>query len=222
MYHQLQVNPVSCGEFCSASSVQRTDYDVDNYRVVSQFLVQNQPLPNNAREYIKQSFSIYCEPKCHSLPMADYFEIGTAKIVSAKLKKLFESAGVRSEYIPIKTLNEFNNSFGDYFLAHFQPIIDCLDHMKSNFRWVERKSGKRPTSLKLLQIDESKVAGDPALFRVKYFENRVIVNDNLAKMINSSDLKGILILALPVEEFDAPKLIHQLELDCAKKEKNKI
>ncbi|MEW8624450.1 MAG: DUF1629 domain-containing protein [Candidatus Thiodiazotropha sp.] len=221
MYFQLQINPVSCGEFCGASSVQRTDYDVDNYRAISQLLVKNQPLTASSIEYIKQYFCIYCEPKCQSLPMADYYELGTAKIVSEKLKGIFQTAGVAGEYIPIKTLDEFHNDSGGFYLAHFQPIIDCFDYERSQFTWVERKAGKRPSKLKLLEINESVIADSLPLFRIKYFENMVIVKDSLAEAINSSDIRGVLFLPLPVEEFDSSKLIHQLELDCSKKENHR-
>lgn len=219
MLYQLNINPVSCGKYCSASSVHRTDYDVDNDRAITHLLVKNQPLSLSVIEYIKQFFCIYSEPKCQSLPMADYYALGTAKIVSKKLKEIFEAAGVEGEYVPIKSLDELNNDFGEFYLAHFHVILDCLDYEKSQFKWAERKSGKRPTSLKLLEIDQSKITDNPPLFRVKYFENRVIVNDDIVAAIKNSDICGVLFLPLPVNEFDSAKLIRQLEIDCAQKEK---
>lgn len=219
MYYQLHVNPVSCGDFCNAFSVHRTDYDVDNYRAISQLLVKDQPLTDSAVEYIKQFFSIYCDPKCQSLPMADYYEIGTAKIISEKLKNMLLAIGVNCQYVPITTLDDSNNNYGTFYLAHFRPILDCFDYDKSQYTLVERKSGKRPTSLKLLEINNSIIKKDSSLFRIKYFENRIIVNDSIYDLINNSDIRGILFLPLPVHEFDSAKLIRQLEIDCSKKDK---
>ncbi|MCG8581699.1 MAG: hypothetical protein MI866_17375 [Bacteroidales bacterium] len=219
MLYQLKINPVSCGKYCSASSVNRTDYDVDNERAIERLLVNKEPLSLSATEYIKQYFCIYSEPKCQSLPMADYYDFGIAKIVSKKLKEIFELACVEGEYVPIKTLDDLNNEFGEFYLAHFHAIIDCLDYEKSQFRWVERKSGRRPTSLKLLEINQSKITDNPPLFRVKYFENKVIVNEDMMAAIKNSDICGILFVPLPVNEFDSAKLIRQLEIDCAQKEK---
>lgn len=212
MFYQLHVNPVGCGEFCSASSVHRTEYDVDNYRAISQLLVRDRSLPASAVEYIKKSFSLYCEPACQSIPMADFYKLGVAKIVSEKLKDIFQQIGVIAEYIPIKVLDDFNKNTGAYYLVHFKHIFDCFDYENSNYKLVERKSGKRPTSLKLLEIDESKVPDNSCLFRVKYFENRILVRESVVHTLSNSDIRGILYLPLPVDEFDSTKLIHQLEL----------
>jgi hypothetical protein len=219
MFYQLQVNPVSCGEFCSASSVKRTEYDVDDYRAISQCLVRDQSLSKTAIKYIQQSFSIYCEATCQSLPMADFYELGTAKIVSKKLKDIFGQIGVNAEYVSINIINRLNDDVGNYYLAHFKNIYDCFDYERSKYKLVERKSGKRPTSLKFLEIDQSKVNDNSQLFRVKYFENRILVPESLVSTLNNFNLRGILYLPLPVDEFDSTKLIHQLELDCSKEGK---
>jgi hypothetical protein len=215
----MQTNPVSCGEFCNEFSIHRADYDIDNDRVLAELLFSDQPLSAATKKYIKQSYSIWAEPKCHDLPMADYYEISTEKIISDKLKGLFELLGVKGEYVPIKTLNNTNKSLGAYYLAHFYPIIDCFDYERSEYKWVERKSGRFPRKLKLLVLDESKVTEDSPLFRIKHFEEKIIVEDRLKVAIEEANVKGVLFLPLPVQEFDATKLIRQYEKDCSNRKK---
>lgn len=89
--------------------------------------------------------------------LVDYFRVGLLKIVSSKLKMVFESAGAELEYFPVTVLYHNEPTSSQYFVANPLKRIKAID--KDNSKVVLDEEIGDALSVQKLVIDESKFDG---------------------------------------------------------------
>jgi hypothetical protein len=89
--------------------------------------------------------------------LVDYFRVGLLKVVSSKLKVVFDSEGAELEYFPVTVLYRNEPTSSQYFVANPLKRIKAIDLGESEVE-LDDEVGMA-WSVKKLIIDESKFNG---------------------------------------------------------------
>jgi len=204
----MRNNPVS-GDHCT--NLSKSDSDIDNDLILGRRLQTDQPLSPALIEYVKNEYVLWVQPKDYDKPLLDYYSIGTNHIISKQFRNVLESHEVKAEYVPIRILDDTNNSTGEYFLAHYLSLIACNDSDRST-------DTKRPygPGYNVVALREELIPENTMLFREKErFRSSVFVHKQLKDAITAEGIKGLLFFSLPVDGWEIGQLIGKLESECA-------
>ncbi len=86
--------------------------------------------------------------------LVDYFRVGLLKIVSTKLKAVFEKVGAEFEYFPVTVLYRGEPTKGDFFVANPLQRFNAVDLTNSDVE-IDEELGDALAVTKLV-LDETR------------------------------------------------------------------
>lgn len=92
--------------------------------------------------------------------------------------------GTVAEALPVMT------PFGDYFALNILDVIDCLDHMRSEFTYYPASLGGGRHRIIKYQLKPALII-DKLLFKIPEQLTRVIVSEKFKELVAEASLKGL-------------------------------
>jgi hypothetical protein len=131
-------------------------------------------------------------PKAVVLP-DNVRNVDSVAVVSNNLKEFIESWQPRDvEYLPVKIIDHKGKVASEkHFVVNPINLQDCLDTNKSGCKWSDIVRDKIYELEKLI-IDESRIAAETLVFRMKYYYRPILVRRDLADAISQQGFTGVL------------------------------
>ena len=121
-------------------------------------------------------------------------------VISAKFRDFLIQQDITNvEWLPVTIVDHQGKAVAkEYVIANVLEVVDCVDQDASDFTWNKLEADLIAGFVELV-IDESRVPAGLRMFRMKYFPNKIIVDEALRDAIEGADLSACELL--PVEEF---------------------
>lgn len=113
-------------------------------------------------------------------------------VASARVKDFLEAEKVQGqEMLPVAIINhKGRREKASYFLIHQVGLQDCIDLKKT--KWKKHPLDEEAiTDVRRLTLDESKIAPDAVLFRMKSYGIPLVIRADLAEKIKKAGFTGI-------------------------------
>lgn len=129
-------------------------------------------------DYPKNAF-VEMSEKFRGIELTDFIHnTRGVLLVSRKVKESIEKLQkAPTEYLPVAIKNHKKRiASADYFFINPLGTVDCLNLKKSKIEWHKKKD---VVSIEKAVIDPKKLKDAPALFRVKEWPSKYVVDDRL-------------------------------------------
>jgi|SRR6266516_817437 len=147
----------------------------------------------NTARHARQASPLFTEIQQEGRRVDFTFAAFDIPILNRAAMSVFQTyAGESVEFVPTRVEGEPD----DYFVMNILAEADCLDEEASLIQWWTPEDGRpdRIGTYRTLarEIYDSSVTQLPAIFRLSKFHVRVIVTDELRKIINDAGLTGLI------------------------------
>jgi len=125
--------------------------------------------------------------------LADNIRGAFFPVISGRLRKALEAEATqnRVEYIPVRIINHKKRlASADYFVLNPLDIVDCIDPEASCVEWNTISPGSI-SYCKGLVLKEDAIPPGFRLFRLKYWPNNIMIDDDLVANLKRMDLTGL-------------------------------
>lgn len=153
---------------------------------INQGISRADGFPKDARFEMNKRF-----PKQVALPDSA-LNAGGLVVVSGRLKDFIEARSPRDiEYLPVSIINHKGRNAGvPYWVLSPLAIVDCIDQGASDLMWnaIDPKS---ISAANKLVLDVKAIPADLLLFRMKFFEDLVVLRKDVADAIVAEGFTGV-------------------------------
>jgi len=128
----------------------------------------------------------------------DVFKSGGATMASRKAKTLFEEAGVKAEFFPIRLKFKDGRPECRYYFVNVVEVVDCVDWQRSDIVMDDRFPIVRKIDKLVLTVSAA------PLFRPKGLEFLLCCSSDLAASINETRCTGLGFYSVDEYTFPTP------------------
>lgn len=125
--------------------------------------------------------------------MTDYAvsDLGCS-IVSERLKKVFDSAGIENiQYFKTRIIKRKGTPVLDkFYIANIIGLEDCIDFEKSEMD-IDAEDSEHPIIYGIENLMLKECFFEKPIFRLKHFTRLILVNQDLQEKLTQSDITGI-------------------------------
>lgn len=124
----------------------------------------------------------------------DYFEVGSLKVVSERLRRELESAKAEFEFFPVDLWTKRNERYTacPFFFGHLLKEIDCFDYDQSIYEFDKYSSNPKMVGrVYELRIHEAAIGQTPVFWIKNVVFTNWLASDEFAQRLQSTGLTGM-------------------------------